>query len=135
MGTLSSAYNYAKDLNAAMTDIRIVTGKSIEDMERFAEQANAAAKALSSTTTEYAKASLIYFQQGDDEATAMTKAAITTKMANVTGQDASIVSDQLTSIWNNFNKAGEKSYEHFVDILTKLGAETASSTDEIANGL
>jgi hypothetical protein len=31
-------------------------------MERFAESANKAAKALSTTTNEYAKASLIYFQ-------------------------------------------------------------------------
>ena len=33
-------------------------------MSRFAEQANKAAKALSTTTNEYAKASLIYYQQG-----------------------------------------------------------------------
>jgi hypothetical protein len=31
-------------------------------MARFAEQANKSAKALSSTTTEYTKASLIYYQ-------------------------------------------------------------------------
>jgi TP901 family phage tail tape measure protein len=56
-------------------------------------------------------------------------------MANVTGQDATTVSDQLTAIWNNFNKAGDVAYEHYADILTALGAETASSTDEIAGGL
>jgi hypothetical protein len=33
-------------------------------MDRFAVKANHAAKALSTTTAEYAKASLIYFQQG-----------------------------------------------------------------------
>jgi hypothetical protein len=33
-------------------------------MERFAVSANKSAKALSTTTTEYTKASLIYFQQG-----------------------------------------------------------------------
>jgi hypothetical protein len=42
-----------------------VTGKSADDMAKFAKQANEAAKALSTTTTEYTKASLIYFQQGD----------------------------------------------------------------------
>jgi hypothetical protein len=78
---------------------------------------------------------LIYFQQGDTESQAMDKAAITTKMANVTGQSAEVVSNQLTAIWNNFNKEGDVAYEHYADILTKLGAETASSTDEIAGGL
>jgi len=33
-------------------------------MTRFAKQANEAAKSLSTTTNEYAKAALIYYQQG-----------------------------------------------------------------------
>ena len=41
----------------------------------------------------------------------------------------------MTAIWNNFNAKGDESYEHFADVLTKLGAATASSTDEIAGGL
>lgn len=135
MGTIQSAYGYAQDLNASLNDIRIVTGQNIEQMSRFAEQANKAAKALSTTTNEYAKASLIYYQQGDTDAEVAIKAAITTKMANVTGQSAEVVSNQLTSIWNNFNKEGDVAYEHFADVLTKLGAATASSTDEIAGGL
>ena len=135
MSILSSANRYAQDLNKSLTDIRIVSGKSADEMAVFAEKANQAAKNLRTTTNEYSKASLIYFQQGDTEAEAMSKAAITTKMANVTGQSAEIVSNQLTAIWNNFNKSGDRAYEHFADILTKLGAETASSTDEIAGGL
>ncbi|MBE5925738.1 MAG: hypothetical protein E7270_02080 [Lachnospiraceae bacterium] len=33
----SGAVSYAKNLNSSLTDIRIVTGKSVEDMTRFAE--------------------------------------------------------------------------------------------------
>jgi hypothetical protein len=36
-------------------------------MAEFAEKANKAAKALSATTNQYAKASLIYYQQGLDD--------------------------------------------------------------------
>ena len=135
MSSVSTANRYVQDLNETLTDIRIVSGKSAEEMASFAEKANQAAKALHTTTNEYARASLIYFQQGDTEAQAMDKASITAKMANVTGQSAEIVSNQLTAIWNNFNKKGNEAYEHFADVLTKLGAETASSTDEIAGGL
>ena len=135
LGTLQSAYGYAQDLNKSLNDIRIVTGNSAAEMERFAKMANQAARELSTTTNEYAKASLIYFQQGDTQEEVMKKAAVTTKMANVTGQSAEVVSNQLTAIWNNFNKAGEESYAKYADILTKLGAATASSTDEIAGGL
>ena len=134
MGTVQSAYGYAKDLNESLNDIRIVTGKSVEEMDAFAIKANQAAKALSTTTNEYAKASLIYFQQGDTESEAMEKAAITTKMANVVGQSSEVVSQQLTAIWNNFDD-GTKSLESYADAVTALGAATASSSDEIAQGL
>lgn len=135
MGTVQSAYGYAQDLNASLNDIRIVTGANAEQMETFAANANKAAKALSTTTVEYTKAALIYYQQGDSDSTVLEKADVTTKMANVTGQSADVVSDQLTAIWNNFNKSGDVAYEHYADVLTALGAKTASSTDEIAGGL
>lgn len=62
---LQSAYNYAEDLNESLNNIRIVTQKSTDDMADFAKQANKAAQALSTTTTDYTDASLIYYQQGD----------------------------------------------------------------------
>lgn len=135
MGAVQSAYGYAQDLDESLNNIRIVTGQSKEEMAEFAEQANKAAKALNTTTTAYTNAALIYYQQGDSDATVLEKTDVTAKMANVTGASAEEVSDQLTAIWNNFNQAGEESYEHYADVLTALGAATASSTDEIAGGL
>lgn len=64
MGSLQSAYNYAQDLNESLTNIRIVTGQSVEQMADFAKQANESAKALSTTTTAYTDAALIFYQQG-----------------------------------------------------------------------
>jgi TP901 family phage tail tape measure protein len=55
-------------------------------------------------------------------------------MANVARQSSEVVSDQLTAIWNNFYD-GSKSLEYYADVMTALGAATASSTDEIAGGL
>ena len=135
MGAIQSAYGYAQDLNESLNNIRIVTGQNVEQMAAFAENANKAAKALSTTTTAYTNAALIYYQQGDKDETVLQKADVTAKMANVTGTSADEVSNQLTAIWNNFNKAGEESYERYADVLTALGAATASSTDEIAGGL
>jgi hypothetical protein len=62
MGALQSAYGYAQDLNESLNNIRIVTGASVDEMADFAKEANKAAKSLSTTTTQYTKASLIYFQ-------------------------------------------------------------------------
>ncbi len=133
-GVIQSAYGYAKDLNASLTDIRIVTGQNADQMAKFAEQANKAAKALSTTTTDYTKGSLIYFQQGlgDEEVRERTEATI--KMANVTGESTSKIADQLTAVWNNFAD-GSKKLSYYADAMVALGAVTASSSDEISEGV
>jgi hypothetical protein len=59
---LSTAVNYAKDLDESLNKIRIVSGQSAAQMDAFAEKANKAARALSSTTTAYTDAALIYYQ-------------------------------------------------------------------------
>ena len=134
MGALQGAYGYAQDLNESLNNIRIVTGYSKDEMAAFAEQANKAAKALSTTTTEYTNASLIYYQQGLSAEEVQKRTDITVKMANVARQSAEVVSDQMTAVWNNFYD-GTKSLEYYADVMTALGAKTASSTDEIAGGL
>ena len=134
MGGVQKAYYYAQKLNRSLNDIRIVTGYSAEQMKDFAVEANRAAKALSTTTTNYTNASLIYYQQGlsDEEVKKRTDATI--KMANVAGVSAETVADQMTAVWNNFAQ-GSDNLEYFADVLVKLGAYTASSTDEITQGL
>ena len=134
MGAVQSAYGYAQDLNKSLTDIRIVTGQNADEMARFAQQANKAAKELSTSTTNYTKASLIYYQQGLSDQEVKDRTDITIKMANVTRTSAQDVSDQMTAVWNNFYD-GSKSLEYYADVMTALGAATASSTDEISEGL
>ena len=133
-GSIQKAFTYAQDLNQSLNNIRIVTGNSVDQMRKFADAANKAAKSLSTTTTAYTDASLIYFQQGLSEAEVKKRADVTIKMANVTGQAVEEVSNQMTAVWNNFAKHGED-LESFADKMTALGAATASSSDEIANGL
>lgn len=134
VGTLQTAYGYAKDLNRSLNEIRIVTSKSAEDMTAFAEQANRAAKALSTTTVDYTDASLIYYQQGLNDKEVADRTDTTIKMANVAGTTAEEASQQLTAIWNNFYD-GSKSLEYYADVMVKLGAVTASSSDEISEGI
>lgn len=65
IGGIETAYGYTKNLNESLNSIRIVTKSSTEQMAAFAQQANAAAKSLSTTTVKYSDASLIYYQQGN----------------------------------------------------------------------
>lgn len=134
VGSLKQAYGYSKNLDRSLNEIRIVSKKSAEDMARFAEQANKAAKALSTTTTNYTDASLIYYQQGLTDQEVLDRTETTIKMANVAGTTAETASQQLTAIWNNFYD-GSQSLEHYADVMVKLGAATASSSDEISEGI
>ena len=135
MGALQGAYGYAQDLNESLNNIRIVTGASVEEMSAFAENANRAAQSLSTTTTQYTDAALIYYQQGiRDQEEIAGRVESTIKLANVSRQSAEEVSDQLTAIWNNFYD-GSKSLEYYADVITALGAATASSSEEISTGL
>lgn len=134
VGSLEQAYRYSKNLDRSLNEIRIVSEKSAEDMARFAEQANKAAKALSTTTTNYTDASLIYYQQGLTDQEVLDRTETTIKMANVAGTTAETASQQLTAIWNNFYD-GSQSLEHYADVMVKLGAATASSSDEISEGI
>lgn len=134
MGAVQSAYYYAQDLNESLNNIRIVTGQDADQMAKFAKQANIAAKALSTTTTEYTDAALIYYQQGLNDEQVKERTDITIKMANVARESAETVSDQMTAVWNNFYD-GSQSLEHYADAMVRLGADTASSSDEIAGGL
>ena len=134
IGGIQSAYGYAQDLNKSLNNIRIVTGQSTEQMARFAEQANKGAKALSATTLDYTDAALIYYQQGLSNEEVVERTETTLKLANVSRQSAEEVSDQMTAIWNNFAD-GSHNLEYYADVITALGAATASSSQEIAGGL
>ena len=135
MGSIQTAYHYAEDLNRSLNNIRIVTGQNTDQMAAFAKQANESAKALSTTTTKYTDAALIYYQQGLSDKEVKERTDVTVKMANVARESAEEVSNQMTAVWNNFKKDGSEAAESFADKMTALGAATASSTSEIAEGL
>ena len=135
IGSIQAAYGYAQDLNKSLNNIRIVTGASVDEMSAFADRANKAAQALSTTTTAYTDAALIYYQQGiRDQEEIAGRVETTIKLANVSRQSAEEVSQEMTAIWNNFYD-GTNSLEYYADAITALGAATASSSQEIATGL
>lgn len=133
-GSVQRAYGFVKQLDESLTNIKIVTGQSNEQMQEFAKSANTAAQALGSTTTAYTDAALIYYQQGLSGEEVLERTNTTIKMANALGESSAQVSDYMTAIWNNFAK-GSENLEYFADVITALGASTAASSQEIAEGL
>ena len=133
---VQAAYNYVVKLDSSLNDIRVVTGKSADDMERFAQKATDAAKELSASTRDITEGALIYYQQGDNDADALAKAKITQKAANVSQIDTAEASEYLTAVWNGYqvaNQAAEEGmqvYEEYVDKLAAVAAKTASDLEE-----
>lgn len=129
--SIGRAVDYVRDLDRSLNDIRIISGYSAEDMNKFADSANKAAQALGKTTTEYTNASLIYIQQGKTLQESNSLANLTLKTANVTGQATAEVSEQLTSLMNGYQISVDN-MEASVDKLAKVAAVSASDLEELA---
>jgi TP901 family phage tail tape measure protein len=134
VGSIQQAYGYVQHLDTSLNDIRIVTGKSADEMDRFAENANKVAKSLGSSTTDYTEAALIYYQQGLSDDEAQARAETTLKAANVTGQTGKQVSEELTAVWNGYKVTAEET-ELYVDKLAAVAATTASDLEELSTGM
>lgn len=133
-GSIQKAFYFTKDLDTSLNDIRIVTSKSADEMDKFALRATKAAQALGKTTTDYTKASLLFYQQGLSDTDVAARAETTLKAANVTGQSTSEVSEQLTAVWNGY-KVSAAEAEKYVDKLSAVAASTASDLEELSTGM
>ena len=133
-GSFQQAIGFAKSLDSSLNDIRIVTGKSADEMARFSKEAASAAKSLGKSTTDYTNASLIYYQQGLDEKEVKARTETTLKAANVTGQSTDEVSQELTAVWNGYKLVADQT-EEAVDKLAAVAATTASNLEELSTGM
>lgn len=133
-GSIGEAYGYVKNLDTSLNQIRIVTGKSADEMERFANTANKAAASLGKATTDYTKASTTFYQQGLSDTEVEARTRVTLMASNTTGTDTKQVADQLTAIWNGFN-VGAEDAEHYIDVVAAVAKSTASNLDEMATAM
>ena len=132
--SIQKAYDYTVKLDSSLNDIRIVTGKSAEEMDNFAVKANQVAKDLGRSTKDFTEAALIYYQQGLGNEESQARAEVTMKAANVTGQSGKEVSEQLTSIWNGYKVTAEEA-ESYIDKVAAVAAATAADLEELATGM
>lgn len=133
---IQSAFETVKELDAAMTEIAVVSDFSVNDMwaqlPRFTEQANELGMAIKDT---YA-ATTLYVQQGLNLDKSMKLATETLKMAAVAGMDAANATDAMTAALRGFNmELDETSAQRVNDVYSELAAITASDTQEISTAM
>lgn len=132
-GSIQQAVSYVEGLDKSLTNIRIVTGDSREEMTKFAEEANRASQSLGRSTMDYTKAALSYYQQGlsDEQVAARTEATL--KAQNITGAGDEMA-DYLTAVWNGYRVANEEA-ELYVDKMAAVADSSASNMAQLATAM
>lgn len=133
---ISSAVDTVKELDAAMTEIAVVSDFTVGDMwsslPQFTEQANQ----LGVSIADSYKATTLYVQQGMNLNQAMSVGTETLKMARIAGMDAADATDAMTAALRGFNmELNETSAQRINDVYSELAAITAADTEEISTAM
>ena len=130
--SLYRSVDYVKDLDTSLNNIQIVTGASSENMRNFSLKANEAAANLGASTVAFTDAAQLYAQNGYSEEDYTKLAELTTKVANVTQQSTSDVSEQITSLMAGYKMSIEEA-DDALSGMAVVAAESASDLGELAN--
>ena len=131
---IANVYQNILKLNEAMTDIRIVTGASVDEANSLMKSYNKLAKELGTTTTEVAKSASEWMRQGYSASESVNLITSSVKLARLGFMDMGSATTSLTAVLKGFNLQATESSE-IVDKLTKLDAEYATTAGDIANAL
>lgn len=131
---IANVYQNILKLNEAMTNIRIVTGASVDEANSLMTSYNKLAKELGTTTTEVAKSASEWMRQGYTASESVNLITSSVKLARLGFMDMSSATTSLTAVLKGFNLQATESSE-IVDKLTKLDAEYATTAGDIATAL
>lgn len=131
---IANVYQNILKLNEAMTDIRIVTGASVDEANSLMTSYNKLAKELGTTTTEVAKSASEWMRQGYSASESVNLITSSVKLARLGFMNMGSATTSLTAVLKGFNLQATESSE-IVDKLTKLDAEYATTAGDIANAL
>ncbi len=128
---LQNGVKYVMELDNALNEIRIVTGKSQAEVEALSMSYSQLAKEMSVTTNEITKQAAELYRQGlaTSEVEDRMRGIIT--YAKISGIS---MADSNKIITATMNATGE-STQKVIDIFAQLGDKTASGADEIGEAL
>lgn len=129
--SLYRAVDYVQELDTSLNNIRIVTSASNEDMRNFALYANEAAQAIGASTTSFTDAAQLYAQNGFNEEDYTRLAEITTKVANVTQQNTTDVSEQITALMEGYHMSIDQ-VEDSLGGMAVVASASAADLEELA---
>lgn len=127
---MKQAVSNVKEIDAAMTQLKIVTGATDQEMAQFSDTAFAMAQNLGKSVTEITKSIETFSRLGynlQDSSELAKYATIMSNVADVSGEEAT---KGITSIIKGFN-LDVADAEHVADILISVGQSYAVSASEM----
>lgn len=132
--SFQQAVGWVKDLDSAVANIAVVTGKAGEGLQSVYDNIIEGAADLRVASKEYAEASLIFYQQGLNDSEVQRRTQITIESAKAAGQSVETMASQLTAIWNSYQMIGEEQ-QRAAAVGAKLAASTAVDFKTIAEAM
>mgnify|MGYP004458702743 FL=1 len=131
---IQKVIQYTKELDAAMTNIRVVTGASAEEAQTLAQGYTKLAKELGITTVEVANSANEWARQGYEAEQANQLIVASSKLAKLGMISTTEATKDLTSAIKGFKLSTEDAMS-VVDKLTKIDQVAAISAGNLAEGL
>lgn len=129
--SLYRSVDYVKELDTSLNNIQIVTGETSSNLTEWAKSANEAAAQLGASTVAFTDAAQLYAQNGYSQEDYTKLAELTTKVANVTQQSTSEVSEQITSLMAGYKMSIDEAEDSLAGMAV-VAAASASDLGELA---
>ena len=130
INTIRKMVQNTKDIDASMTQLRIVTGATDAEMEAFLVKSTSLAKELGQSITNVLGSIETFSRLGYNLADASELAEFANVLANVAAVDTDAATTGLTSIIKGFNMDVSEA-EHVADVLVEVGQKYAVSAGEM----
>lgn len=131
---IRESVQWVTNLNDAINNIAVVTGKTASQITTVTEQAIKGSQELRVAAEDYAKGALIFYQQGLNDEEVIRRNEITIKAAKAAGQSVDDMSKQLTAIWNTYGMVGDEQLRA-ASVGAKMAAQTAVDFSDIAQAM
>ena len=131
---ISKSINVIKELDSAMTNIRLVTGESAESARETINSYAELATQLGATTSQVAEGSIEWLRQGKtvEETTQLLTAS--TMLSKLGMMDSAEATEKLTAALNGY-KLNANDAIGIVDKLVNIDLIAATSSEELATAL
>lgn len=131
---IRESVQWVTNLNDAVNNIAVVTGKTATQITAVTDQAIKGSKDLRIAAEDYAKGALIFYQQGLNDKEVIRRNEITIKAAKAANQSIDEMSKQLTAVWNTYGMVGDEQLRA-ASVGAKMASQTAVDFSDIAQAM